>query len=67
MTQDVVTVNKTQTIKEISELVNNRSIRHVPVVFGKEVIGMLSTTGLQKISSSKHLRAMELQQQCGML
>lgn len=50
MSKDVVTVNKTQTIKEVSELINNRSIHHVPVVSGKEVIGMLSTTDLQKIS-----------------
>lgn len=50
MSKDVVTVNKTQPIKEVSELINNRSIHHVPVVSGKEVIGMLSTTDLQKIS-----------------
>lgn len=50
MSSDIVTVNKTQTIKEVSELINNRSIHHVPVVSGKEVIGMLSSTDLQKIS-----------------
>ena len=50
ISSDVVTVHKTQTIKEVSELINNRSIHHVPVVSGKEVIGMLSSTDLQKIS-----------------
>ena len=50
MSGDVVTVNKTQTFKEVNELINNRSIHHVPVVSGKEVIGMLSSTDLQKIS-----------------
>ncbi len=50
MSKDVITVNKTQTIKEVNEILNNRSVRHVPVVSGKEVIGMLSSTDLQKIS-----------------
>lgn len=50
MSKDVLTVNKTQTIKEVNELINNRSIHHVPVVSGKEVIGMLTSTDMQKIS-----------------
>jgi CBS domain-containing protein len=50
MSKDVITVNKTQTIKEVSDLINNRSIHHIPVVSGKEIIGMLSSTDLQKIS-----------------
>jgi CBS domain-containing membrane protein len=50
MSKDVITVNKTQTIKEVNELLHNHSVRHVPVVSGKEVIGMLSSTDLQKIS-----------------
>lgn len=50
MSKDVLTVNKTQTIKEVNELLQNKSIHHVPVVSGKEVIGMLTSTDLQKIS-----------------
>ena len=50
MSTDVITVNKTQSIKEVSNLIENKSIHHVPVVSGKEVIGMLSSTDLQKIS-----------------
>ncbi len=50
MSKDVLTVNKTQTIKEVNEMLHNKSIHHVPVVSGKEVIGMLTSTDLQKIS-----------------
>ena len=50
MSADVITVNHTNSIKEVSELIEGKNIRHVPVVSGKKVIGMLSSTDLQKIS-----------------
>ena len=50
MSNDVITVNKTQTLKEVNEIITDKSIRHVPVVSGNEVIGMLSKTDIQKIS-----------------
>ncbi|HAW20325.1 MAG TPA: CBS domain-containing protein [Flavobacteriales bacterium] len=50
MSTDVASVNITQSIKDVSELIEARNIRHVPVVSGDEVIGMMSKTDLQKIS-----------------
>ena len=50
MTADVVTVNKTQSLKEVDKILEQKHIRHIPVVSGDEVIGMISRTDLQKIS-----------------
>lgn len=50
MTTEVLTVNKTNSIREVDELFKNEKIRHVPVVSGTEIIGMMSSTDLQKIS-----------------
>lgn len=50
MSSDLITVNKTQTLKEVNEILKNQHVRHVPVVSGKKVIGMLSSTDIQKIS-----------------
>lgn len=50
MTPNIKTVNKTNSLHEVKAIIDNESIRHVPVVNGKEVVGMLSKTDLQKIS-----------------
>lgn len=50
MTADVVTVNKTHTLKDVDKILEQEHIRHIPVVSGDEVIGMISRTDLQKIS-----------------
>ena len=50
MSKDILTVNKTHTLKEVNEILKNKNVRHVPVVSGKNVIGMLSSTDIQKIS-----------------
>lgn len=50
MTSNVVSVNITQSLREVDEMLHNEHIRHVPVVSGKRIIGMLSKTDLQKIS-----------------
>ncbi len=50
MSNDIITVNKTQSIQEVSNIIKDRKIRHVPVVSGEKVIGMLSKVDLQKIS-----------------
>lgn len=50
MTADVVTVNKTQSLKDVDKILEQKHIRHIPVVSGDEVIGMISRTDLQKIS-----------------
>jgi len=50
MSSEVITVNKTQSLKEVSDIIENNNIRHVPVVSGNQIIGMLSKTDLQKVS-----------------
>ena len=50
MSNDIITINKTQSIREVSEIIRDKNIRHVPVVSGEKIIGMLSKVDLQKIS-----------------
>ncbi|MBL6657694.1 MAG: CBS domain-containing protein [Flavobacteriales bacterium] len=50
MSSDIITINKTQSIREVSDIIKNKNIHHVPVVSGDKVIGMLSKVDLQKIS-----------------
>lgn len=50
MAKELVSVNKTHNLKEVSDLLENNNIRHIPVVSGEEVIGMISKTDLQKIT-----------------
>lgn len=50
MTAEVLSVNATQSMHEVAALIKGKNIRHVPVVSGDKIIGMLSNTDLQKIS-----------------
>ena len=50
MTTDIISVNKTQTLNEVADIIADKHIRHVPVVSGKKIIGMLSKVDLAKIS-----------------
>lgn len=50
MTKDVFTINVTTGLKEAEHEMKERNIRHVPVVSGDELIGMLSLTDLMRIS-----------------
>lgn len=50
MSNDIITVNKTQSIREVSDIIEDKNIHHVPVVSRDKVIGILSKVDLQKIS-----------------
>lgn len=50
MSTDILSVNITQSLKEVDAIISGQHIRHVPVVSGDTIIGMLSKTDLQKIS-----------------
>jgi CBS domain-containing protein len=50
MSTEILSVNLTQSLKEVDEIISDQHIRHVPVVSGDKIIGMLSKTDLQKIS-----------------
>jgi predicted transcriptional regulator len=60
MTTDIISVNKTQSLKEVSEIIETKHIRHVPVTSGDEIIGMLSKTDLNKISFINAIEGDEL-------
>lgn len=50
MTKDVITLNSTDDLETAERLFKKNNIRHIPVVSGKKVIGMLSLTDLLRIS-----------------
>jgi len=50
MTSHVITLNKSDDLETAEKLFKSWKIRHIPVVNGKEIIGMLSYTDLLRIS-----------------
>ncbi|WP_108867343.1 CBS domain-containing protein [Aquimarina aquimarini] len=50
MTSDVITLNHTNGLETAEMLFKEHNIRHIPVVSGETIIGMLSYTDLLRIS-----------------
>lgn len=50
MSKDVITLNHTDDLVTAERLFKSNKIRHIPVVSGKEIKGMLSYTDLLRIS-----------------
>lgn len=50
MTEQVVTLNKNDNLEKAEQLFKQYHIRHIPVVTGKVVVGMLSHTDLLRLS-----------------
>ncbi len=50
MTKDVYTVNLNDKLKSAYELMKSKKIRHVPVVSGDKLIGILSITDILRLS-----------------
>ncbi|GGG40964.1 CBS domain-containing protein [Bizionia arctica] len=50
MTKDVITLNHTDDLETAEHLFKSKKIRHIPVVSGEKIIGMLSYTDLLRIS-----------------
>ena len=50
MSKDVVTIDPTKTLYEAEALFKKYHIRHIPVVEGRKLIGVLSLTDLLRIS-----------------
>ncbi|MDT7830852.1 CBS domain-containing protein [Flavobacteriaceae bacterium S356] len=50
MTKNLVTINHTDDLTNAESLFKEHSIRHIPVVSGQEIIGMLSYTDLLRVS-----------------
>ncbi|MDP4665342.1 MAG: CBS domain-containing protein [Flavobacteriaceae bacterium] len=52
MTRDVITLNLNDNMELAEKLFETKHIRHIPIVSGKKVVGMLSHTDLMRISFS---------------
>ncbi|QXP61149.1 CBS domain-containing protein [Olleya sp. HaHaR_3_96] len=50
MTNNVIALNKTDDLEKAEKLFKEHKIRHIPVVSGDQIIGMLSYTDLLRIS-----------------
>jgi CBS domain-containing protein len=50
MAKSVISVNKTQSLREVKSLLEREGIRHIPVVSGSELIGIISKTDITKLS-----------------
>lgn len=50
MTKDVITLNNTDDLMTAESIFKKENIRHIPVVSGEQIIGMLSYTDLLRIS-----------------
>lgn len=50
MSKDVIALNKTDNLETAESLFKKHKIRHIPVVSGDAIIGMLSYTDLLRIS-----------------
>lgn len=50
MTTDIVTINTSQQLIEAYKIIENKNIRHLPVVSGDQIVGMLSKTDIDKAS-----------------
>lgn len=50
MTKSVVTVNQKDDLRKVVEKLKSNSIRHIPVVNGKEVVGIISRTDINRLT-----------------
>lgn len=50
MSQNLYTVNTSNSLREVNNLFNSHPIRHVPVVSGDKLVGILSKTDLYRVS-----------------
>lgn len=50
MSTNLITVNLSNNLSEAEKLFNENSIRHIPVVSGDDIIGILSLTDLLRVS-----------------
>lgn len=52
MTSNVLTVNKNDSLHDVIELFKKNKIRHIPVIEGKEVAGIISKTDINRLTFS---------------
>lgn len=50
MTKEVVTVDVSQTVTDISKIITEKNIRHIPVIENGKIIGMVSKSDYQRLT-----------------
>lgn len=50
MSSNVLTVNHTNSLREVHALIQDKGIHHVPVVSGSKLIGLISKSDLERIT-----------------
>jgi CBS domain-containing protein len=50
MTKSVITVSQNDDLKNVVEKLKSNSIRHIPVVNGKDVVGIISRTDINRLT-----------------
>lgn len=50
MTKSVITVSQNDDLKNVVEKLKSNSIRHLPVVNGKDVVGIISRTDINRLT-----------------
>lgn len=50
MTKTVVTANESDDLKTVVEQLKKHAIRHIPIVRGKEVVGIISRTDINRLT-----------------
>ncbi len=50
MSTDIISVNSNNTVADVVDIFKSHSIRHIPVVSGSEIIGLISKTDIERIS-----------------
>ena len=50
MTKTVVTANENDNLRKVVEQLRKHTIRHIPIVKGKEVVGIISRTDINRLT-----------------
>lgn len=50
MTKDVYTVNESDKLQDVATIIRKNKIRHIPVISGNAVIGIISRTDLNRLT-----------------
>ncbi|MHC0444375.1 CBS domain-containing protein [Flavobacterium sp. 3-218] len=50
MTKTVITINQNDDLKSVVQKLKSNAIRHLPVVNGKEVVGIISRTDINRLT-----------------
>ncbi|MCS6905214.1 MAG: CBS domain-containing protein [Bacteroidia bacterium] len=61
MTTEITTVNVKQSLREVAKIFEENKFRHLPVVSGEDLVGIISKTDILRISYGSNFGAQEKQ------